>query len=81
LPLGYAALQTYALWRWRGPFRLAAGLPLAGWLAWGGVLARDVARDPTAHNLFPFEILIGALAALLYLGLLAGLRRLIDGQG
>jgi hypothetical protein len=41
-------------------------------------LARDVARDPTSHNLFPLEILLGAGAALVYLGLVMALRRLMS---
>jgi hypothetical protein len=77
VPLGYLALQLRALRRWQGRGRLAAGLPLLGWAMWGLILARDVLRDPSSHNLFPFEILLGALAALAYLGLVAGLRRLL----
>ena len=46
---------------------------------WGSLLVRDIARDPTSHNLFPFEILIGVAVALPYLGLLAGARRLCRG--
>ena len=65
--------------RWAGAWRLAAGLPLLGWAIWGGNFARDVTRDPTSHNLFPFEVLIGAGMALLYLGGLAVLRRLTLG--
>lgn len=76
VPLGYLALQRRALAAWRGGFRLAAALPLPGWIVWGAKLALDLARDPTSHNLFPFEVLIGAAMALAYLGLLAGLRQL-----
>ena len=46
---------------------------------WGSLFVRDIARDPTSHNLFPFEILIGVAVALPYLGLLAGVRRLCRG--
>lgn len=76
LPVGYVAAQTLALRRWRGGWRLAAGLPLPPWLVWAALLARDLTADPTSHNLFPFEILIGAAAALTYLAALAGARRL-----
>lgn len=76
LPLGYAWVQARLLRRWTGVWRLAASLPLPAWVVWGGNFARDVTQDPTSHNLFPFEILIGAGAALLYLGCLAMARRI-----
>ena len=41
---------------------------------WVARFAWDTTLDPTSHNLFPFEILIGAAAALLYLAVLAGAR-------
>ena len=49
-------------------------LMLLGWAGWGGMLARDLATDPTSHNLFPFEIMIGVALALAYLGCLALVR-------
>ena len=72
-------LQARLLRRWAGGWRLAAGLPLLGWAVWGGNFARDVTRDPTSHNLFPFEILFGALVRCAYLGCLAVLRRIARG--
>ena len=80
IPMGYAWAQAKLLRRWAGAWRLAAGLPLRGWAIWAGNFARDVTRDPTSHNLFPFEVLIGAGMALLYLGGLAVLRRLTLGR-
>jgi hypothetical protein len=77
VPIGYGVLQVMALRRWRGRFRLAAAVPLPGWGAWLANLIRDLSIDPTSHNLFPFEILIGAVAALVYLALLAIFRRLL----
>jgi hypothetical protein len=74
IPLFYLSAQLRALARWQGLSRLAAAMPLLAWLAWGGLIARDIAFDPTAHNLFPLEILIGATLALIWLGLLAALR-------
>jgi hypothetical protein len=47
---------------------------LVGWLIWGANFWRDVSRDPTAHNLFPFEILTGAFGGAVYLGLLFAIR-------
>jgi hypothetical protein len=71
LPLAYITLQVRALNRWDGTFRMAASLPVLAWTLWGLVFAIDVTRDPTSHNLFPFEILIGAILASGYLCVLA----------
>lgn len=76
-PVGYLALQVIILRRWRGGFRLAAALPCLGWLIWAARFVHDVSLDPTSHNLFPFEMLIGVIASLGYLGVLAVLRRLL----
>jgi hypothetical protein len=76
VPSACAIAQVRMLRRWTGAWRIAAGLPLPGWAIWGGNFARDVTSDPTSHNLFPFEVFIGASVALLYLGLLAAARRL-----
>jgi hypothetical protein len=78
-PVGYLLLQLRLLARWQGGFRAAAALPMLGWVVWGGLFVRDIARDPTSHNLFPFEILIGVAIALPFFGLLAGARRLWHG--
>ena len=75
--LAYAAAQAHCVRRWTGGWRLAAGLPLVGWAVWGGMFARDLTADPTSHNLFPFEIMIGVMAALIYLGCLAVVRLLL----
>lgn len=76
LPLAYAGLQVLVLRRWAGGWRLAAALPVLGWTLWAANFAYDVGRDPTSHNLFPFEVLIGAGAAAGYLACLALLRRI-----
>jgi hypothetical protein len=79
VPLAYAWVQVLLLRRWVGGWRLAAALPLAGCAVWAVNFAWDVTSDATSHNLFPFEILIGAGVALLYLGCLAALRRMVAG--
>ena len=64
LPLAAITLPLYFLWRWRGPRRLLAALPL---VVLGGKLATvwsDVAADPTSHNLWPLELLLWELPAL-----------------
>ena len=61
LPLVALGLPIYFLWRWRGPRRLLAALPLvvlAGKLATVWV---DLAADPTSHNLWPLELLLWEL--------------------
>lgn len=78
LPLAYITLQVRALNRWDGTFRMAASLPVLAWTLWGLVFAIDVTRDPTSHNLFPFEIPIGAILASGYLCVLAIFRRIMS---
>jgi hypothetical protein len=57
------AVPLWTAWKWRGGWRLAASVPAA---LIGFVVLRiivDTARDPTSHNLWPFEILqFGAVA-------------------
>src|SRR5690606_34519735 len=63
-------LPAWALWRWRGGWRLAPAAPAA---LMAFVVLRvvvGVAIDPTSHNLWPFEILqAGVLASVLVLAL------------
>ena len=74
LPFAYAILQLRCLERWRGRWRLAAGLPLLAWALWGSNFIRDVTADPTSHNLFPLEIALIVLGASCYLAVVALLR-------
>lgn len=49
---------AWALWRWRGLWRGLAAIPAAV-MAWAVLnIVVGVARDPTSHNLWPFEILM-----------------------
>lgn len=81
LALGGMSLLAplWGLWRWRGGWRVAAVVPGAIMVF---VLLRivfDVSRDPTAHNLWPFEIVMaGGLSAAL-MALLWYARRLSGG--
>jgi hypothetical protein len=64
-----------ALLRWRGGWRMAAAVPAA---LMGLVVVRlivGVARDPTSHNLWPFEILMVGLLSTLIMLLLTLARR------
>ena len=74
-PLGYVLAQRAAL-RWQGGWRVAGLVPLIGWALWAIAVAVEVRRDPTAHNLLPFEILFGVALALGWLGAVALSRRL-----
>lgn len=68
--LAFMIIQVWSLARWSGGWRTAALLPLIGF---GFVAARvvfDTRRDPTSHNLWPFEVLLAAAVALVALGLL-----------
>lgn len=61
--LGFAA-PAWGIWRWHGAWRLAAGVPAAIMAFVVLRIVFGVARDPTPHNLWPFEILMaGGLSA------------------
>ena len=72
--LGLVA-PVWAMRRWRGGWRVAAALPL---VALGFVLVRiivGVAFDPTSHNLWPFEILMVTIPGLIFIAVLALVKR------
>ncbi|MFO1039515.1 MAG: hypothetical protein U1E45_21940 [Geminicoccaceae bacterium] len=77
IPAAWAWAQVKVLRRWHGAWRVAGALPLGAAAAWLAIFLRDVSADPTSHNLFPFEIGIGAVASLAYLGVLALLRWMV----
>ncbi len=67
---------AWGLWRWRGGWRIAAALP-AGAMAF--VILRlivDTARDPTSHNLWPFEIVMAGGACSVVMVVLIVARKL-----
>ena len=70
--LGWPA---WGLWRWRGGWRFAAAVPA---VVMPFVVLRiviDTARNPTSHNLWPFEILMaGGLSAAIMIALLVARR-------
>lgn len=77
LALGVFAFgaPAWALWRWRGGWRIAAAIP-AVMMAFVVVrIGFGVSRDPTSHNLWPFEILqVGALSVVIMAALFAARR-------
>jgi hypothetical protein len=73
LALGVFAFgaPAWALWRWRGGWRIAAAIP-AVMMAFVVVrIGFGVSRDPTSHNLWPFEFLqVGAVSVVIMAALL-----------
>jgi hypothetical protein len=77
--IGVAA-PVWAMRRWSGGWRVAAGVPA---VMMGFVLLRIVvgaAADPTSHNLWPFEILQVGVLSLVVIGVLLGARKLTGAQ-
>ena len=61
--LGFAA-PAWGLWRWHGGWRVGAAVPAAMMTFVVLRIVLGVSRDPTSHNLWPFEIVLaGALSA------------------
>jgi len=77
IPLLALALSVVAVIRWPGGWRYAGGLPLLAFAIWLMNFTIDVTRDPTSHNLWPFELLYGAGYALAWLGVLFVARKLL----
>jgi hypothetical protein len=78
LAIGLAAFAApaWGLWRWRGGWRIGAVVP-AAWMAFVVLrIMADGARDPTSHNLWPFEILQAGALSLVMMGVLLVARRL-----
>lgn len=70
LLLAGIAVPIRAVWKWRGGWRIAAAIPVA---VMGFIILRilvDTARDPTSHNLWPFEILTFGTVTLVCIGAL-----------
>lgn len=78
---GSIALSIVALRRWRGLSRIAAGLPLLALLSLALIILIGVVKDPTAHNLWPFELILWGFASLVYLGALTLVRRFTKSTG
>lgn len=77
LGVGGLVAPAYQFARWRGGWRVAAAVPLA---VVGFVVLRivfDVMRDPTSHNLWPFEVLMAGAFGAVAAGVLALCRRVL----
>jgi hypothetical protein len=80
LLIGSIALPVRSVWRWRGGWRIAAGVPL---ILMAFVVLRivsDTTRDPTSHNLWPFEILMFGGVAIVVTVALMVVRRLLNAK-
>jgi hypothetical protein len=63
LALGLTGLvwPVWGVWKWRGGWRAAAALPAGFSLIIVLGIVIGTAIDPTSHNLWPFELLIGGV--------------------
>ena len=71
------ALPAWGVWRWRGGWRAAAAVPF---VVMAFVVLRivvDTARDPTSHNLWPFEIVMWGGACVAFMLTLKFARRVL----
>jgi hypothetical protein len=60
------ALSICAIWHARGFRRFLASLPLLSILGVSLNILLAVSRDPTSHNLWPFEVLLTCAAGIIY---------------
>ena len=72
---------AWAVWRWRGRWRGAAAVPLAIMLFVVLRIVIDGVRDPTSHNLWPFEVLMAGAVSFLSMAMLAIGRKFAGGGG
>jgi hypothetical protein len=71
------AVPLWCVWKWRGGWRLAAAIPAAVVVFVVLRIVIDTARDPTSHNLWPFELLMVGTGALVAIGALKVVRRMM----
>jgi hypothetical protein len=72
---------AWAMWKWQGRWRTAAAIPI---VVMGFVVLRivfDTTRDPTSHNLWPFEIVMWGGASLAFMLALGFARRFVNVGG
>jgi hypothetical protein len=70
-------IPLWSVWKWRGGWKIAAAIPAAV-IAFAVLrILVDTARDPTSHNLWPFEIIIFGAVAVGIIGVLKIARRMM----
>ena len=77
LLLAGIGVPLWSVRKWRGAWRIAAAVPVAVVAFVGLRIVVDTARDPTSHNLWPFEIITYGAIALALIGALWLARRLM----
>jgi hypothetical protein len=75
LGVGGLVAPVWLFFRWRGNWRIAVALPAAAAVFVVLRIAIDVARDPTSHNLWPFEVLMTGAGCAVAVAALAVSRR------
>ena len=68
--LAFAAIVFRTTLRWRGAWRWLGFLPLLVF----SVAVIDIVRNPSAHNLWPFELLVWVVLGFIILGVVAAAR-------
>ena len=76
---GFAA-PAWGVWRWRGGWRIAAAVPAAIMAFVVLRIVGGVARDPTSHNLWPFEVLQAGALSVVVMVVLSLARKLPVGE-
>ena len=77
--LGFV-LPAWGVWRWHGAWRMAAVVPAAIMAFVVLRIVVDGLRDPTSHNLFPFEILMTGLLSVEMMAMLYLAHKLFSGR-
>ena len=72
--IGFVVASVRALRRWQGRWRIAAVTPPLAMALVAANIVVGVLLDRTAHNLWPFELLMAGLGGLVFFGLAALLR-------
>jgi len=70
LLIWFIAAEIAALRCWRGAWRLVALLPAVAVIVVALRIVVDVRRDPTSHNLWPFEVTMWSGLGLGFLALM-----------
>lgn len=71
------AWPAYGAFKWKGMWRYAAALPLAILVLVVLRILIDTSRDPTSHNLWPFEIAMFGGGSLAFMFILSVLRNIL----
>jgi hypothetical protein len=76
----FVALQVLTFRRWKGWWRWVAALPGLAFLLMVLNIIIGILRDKTAHNLWPFEIVMWSVGGIVFLGLFHLLHKFTVGE-